>query len=140
LWRLRRLILSGGQQFYYCPPCFIYPKIQMTMGDYNKYQSCIEICLKCVAACNHCAASCMREADVQKMVDCIRLDMECAAICYSSAQLMSLGSSRANSLCAICADICEACGAECGKHNNEHCTMCAETCAKCAEACRRMAA
>lgn len=74
------------------------------------------------------------------MARCIQLDMECAALCYASAQLMSLGSDRAQELCRLCADACEACGEECGKHDNEHCQECAKTCRQCAEECRRMAA
>lgn len=121
-------------------PVFFIIIIIIVMNGYNQYQSCIEACLKCAAACNHCAASCVREQDVQAMTNCIRLDMECAALCYSSAQLMSLGSDKAKAVCGICAELCDACGAECGKHNNDHCSMCAEMCRKCAEECRRMAA
>lgn len=74
------------------------------------------------------------------MSRCIQLGMECASICYASAELMSLGSSKAKDLCRICADICEACGEECGKHQAEHCRQCASKCLACAKACRSMAA
>jgi hypothetical protein len=74
------------------------------------------------------------------MAKCIQLDMECAATCYASAQLMCMGSSHARQLCALCAEICEACGAECAKHEHAHCKECAEACKRCAEECRKMAA
>ena len=77
------------------------------MKNYHDYKSCIEACLQCAAICNHCASSCTKEEDVKMMAGCIQLDMECAAICYAAAQLMSLGSSKAEELCRICADICE---------------------------------
>lgn len=51
--------------------------------------------------------------------------MECAAICYASAQLMSLGGQNAKELCRICAETCEACGAECSRHEAKHCQECA---------------
>lgn len=73
------------------------------------------------------------------MARCIQLDMECAAVCYAAAQLMSMGSERAMEMCRLCADVCEACGNECGKHQTEHCQECAEMCHRCAEECRRMA-
>lgn len=73
------------------------------------------------------------------MARCIQLDMECAAVCYAAAQLMSLGSARATEFCRICAEICEACGNECKKHQTEHCQECARTCLQCAEECRHMA-
>ncbi len=111
------------------------------MTGYHTYKICIEACLKCAAICNHCASSCTQEEDVKMMAGCIQLDMECAAICYAAAQLMSLGSSKANELCKLCADICEACGNECAKHtHSSHCQECADACKQCAKECRKMAA
>jgi hypothetical protein len=72
------------------------------------------------------------------MAKCIQLDMECAAICYASAQLMSMGSEKAKDACRICADICDACAMECAQHHTEHCRECAEECKECAQLCRAM--
>ena len=110
------------------------------MGNDHNYRSFIEACLKCAAICNHCAASCTAEEDVKMMARCIRLDMECAAICYSAAQLMSLGSEKAKELCRLCAEICTACGDECSKYRNKHCQDCSKACKACAEECSKMAA
>jgi len=75
------------------------------------------------------------------MAGCIQLDMECVALCYAAAQLMSLGSEQAGALCRICAERCEACAAECGRHaHSAHCRECAEACMHCADECRKMAA
>jgi hypothetical protein len=110
------------------------------MTGYHTYQNCVDACLKCAAICNHCASASLQEEDVKMMAKCIQLDMECAAICYASAQLMSLGSEKAKDICRICADICEACGDECAKHtHSDHCQECAEVCKQCAQACREMA-
>ena len=70
-------------------------------NNYPKYESCIKACLRCADACNHCASSCTQEKDIKMMARCIQLDMECAAICYASAQLMSLGSEMAKAVCQI---------------------------------------
>ena len=94
--------------------------------NYHDYKQCIDACLACAAICNHCAASCTEEDDVNMMAKCIRLDMECAAICYAAAQVMSMGGQSAAELCAISANICNACADECAKHDNEHCRECAE--------------
>lgn len=107
------------------------------MSGYNQYQSCIEACLKCASVCNFCASSCTKESDVQHMAECIRLDMECAVMCYTAAQLMSIGSIRVREVCKICADVCDACANECAKHDNDHCRMCAEACRQCAQECRK---
>lgn len=74
------------------------------------------------------------------MARCIQLDMECAAICYASAQLMSLGSEMAKAVCQICSDICWQCHEECNKHQTDHCQECARLCKLCAEECQKIAA
>ncbi len=109
------------------------------MEDYRTYKNCVEACLKCAAICNHCAAACTQEEDVKMMAACIKLDMECAAMCYAAAQLMSFGSDKAKQVCALCAEICDACGRECNNHQNIHCQECAEACKYCADECRKMA-
>ena len=108
------------------------------MTSYHTYQNCIDACLRCAAICNHCASSCTQEDDVKMMARCIQLTMECSTICYSAAQLMSLGSEQVKEICRICATICEACEEECRKHSNEHCAECAAACDKCAEECSIM--
>lgn len=70
---------------------------------------------------------------------CIALDMDCAEICRMATSYMARGSEFAMQLCAMCADVCEACGAECEKHEMAHCQECAEVCKRCAAECRRMA-
>lgn len=106
--------------------------------NYHHYKECIDACLACAAICNHCASSCLQEDDVKMMARCVQLDMECAVMCYTAAQLMSMGSSQAMQVCTLCADMCDACAAECGKHDNEHCRECAAACKKCADTCRSM--
>jgi hypothetical protein len=81
----------------------------------------------------------LKEKNVQMMARCIQLDMECAAVCYTAAQLMSLGSDRAEEFCRLCSDICGECAGECEKHDNEHCQECAQACRECAEECLHMA-
>lgn len=108
--------------------------------DYHTYKACIDACLRCAVICNHCAKSCTLEPDVTMMARCIQLDMECAAICYASAELMSLHSTKAANLCRICAEICGACGTECDKHDNDHCRECAAACRYCEQECMKMAA
>ena len=105
----------------------------------QQFKACIEACGKCVAICEHCAASCLNEHDAQHMAECIRLDRDCADVCSLAVRLMSRGSHFAAEICRVCAEVCEACGAECSKHEAEHCQRCAEHCQHCAEECRKMA-
>jgi hypothetical protein len=39
----------------------------------------------------------------------------------------------------VCADLCEACAVECGKHKGETMRKCAEACRRCAATCREVA-
>ncbi|MCM3669818.1 four-helix bundle copper-binding protein [Mesobacillus maritimus] len=52
---------------------------------------------------------------------------------------MSRNSAFANQHCKLCADICEACAAECEMFKDAHCQECAKICRECADACRKMA-
>jgi hypothetical protein len=109
------------------------------MGN-QQFQSCIEACYACAMACDNCAASCLQEEDVKTMARCIALDMDCAQICRMAASLMARGSNFADAVCKMCAEVCQACGDECGKHQTIHCQECAQACHRCAGECRKMAA
>ncbi len=106
---------------------------------HQKHLSCIEACYACALACNHCAASCLQEQDVTTMAPCIALDIDCAQACELAAAVMGRASENAKAICATCAEVCQRCGDECGKHNMEHCQQCAQACRRCADECRKMA-
>ncbi len=72
------------------------------------------------------------------MSRCIALDLDCADLCRTAASLMARGSAFAGEFCQLCATVCDACAAECGKHDMDHCQQCAAACRRCAEACRSM--
>jgi hypothetical protein len=105
----------------------------------DKYATCIEACNACAVACHSCAAACLSEPDVKMMARCIALDLDCAQVCQLAAALMAGGSDFAPQLCGLCAEVCEACAAECGGHDVDHCQQCAEACRRCAAECRQMA-
>lgn len=107
---------------------------------YHQWKTYIEACLKCASVCNYCASECTKEPDIKMMAKCIELDMPCASICYSAGQLMSMGSEHAVQVFGVSARICQLCGEQGAKHENDHCRQCAETCKACAEECSIMAA
>ena len=102
------------------------------------YAACITACNTCITTCEQCTTACLHEQDLKGMARCIELDRDCADICSLAVQLMSRGSSYADKLCAICAEICQACGDECAKMKNDHCQQCAKACFACVEACKKM--
>jgi hypothetical protein len=105
----------------------------------QQFESCIDECDACASACDFCAVACLQEPDPKAMARCIALDMDCAQLCRLAAGYMARGSEFAGFICQACAEICETCGEECGKHQVQHCQDCADACRRCAEECRRMA-
>lgn len=103
------------------------------------WQTCIDKCNECMQACEECFTSCLEEADVKARTHCIQLLRDCADICALASQFMSRGSSLAAHLCKVCADVCDACAAECANFKDTHCQECARICSECAEECRMMA-
>lgn len=93
----------------------------------------------CVAACNFCASSCLKEDSVKMMAKCIALDMDCADVCRTTSVLLARNSDHAKHLLKECIELCEACAAECSKHEHDHCQACAKACRECAEACKAAA-
>ncbi len=93
----------------------------------------------CIAACNFCAASCLREENVSMMAACIANDMDCADVCRTAAVLLARDSKHGKHLLKEVIEICEACVAECSKHEADHCQACAKACRECADACRATA-
>jgi hypothetical protein len=75
---------------------------------HERFQSCIDACNLCATACDHCAAECIAEAS-REPVECIRLDLDCAATCRLVVEVMGRGGPTAEQICALCADVCEAC-------------------------------
>lgn len=110
----------------------------------NQYTSCIEACQVCATACHQCFAACLKEDDVKMLARCIALNADCAAICGLAADAMARNSEHAAAICALCAQICKACGDECAKYEADHCKAdhckaCAQACLKCAQECDAMA-
>ncbi|MBC7729719.1 MAG: four-helix bundle copper-binding protein [Microbacteriaceae bacterium] len=102
-------------------------------------EACLRACNECAAACLQCATACLQEADPKAMARCIALDLGCADICRLAAASIARGGEHLLAICALCADACRGCAAECGKHEMAHCQRCAEACTRCAAACLNMA-
>jgi hypothetical protein len=102
------------------------------------YDECIKSCIACANACEHCETSCLSDSNVKPMADCIQLSHDCAEICRLAAAWMTREGRFAATISEVCAVVCTACAAECGKHQREHCQTCARACRDCAELCRRM--
>lgn len=107
---------------------------------HQKFAEQIGALNRCADTCDHCAVGCLDESNVAEMSRCIRLDIDCAALCRFTAGALARGSECADVIARLCAEVCDACGQECAKHEHEHCKACAAACEECAKSCRGIAA
>lgn len=104
---------------------------------YTEYRACIAACDACAGACDYCASACIAEEESRALARCIRLDLDCATLCRTASALLARDSDFALEACRLCVTACEACAAECARHDMDHCRVCAEACRNCAEECQR---
>lgn len=101
-------------------------------------QACIDACLRCHSTCLSMAMThCLEMGGEHVAPDHFRLMMDCADICRTSADFMLRASAHHAAVCGVCADICEACAADCewvGDMDD-----CVAACRACAQHCRQMA-
>ncbi len=92
---------------------------------HQQNQTSIDAVIHCAYECEHCADVCIAEME---MAECLRLCRDCAQMCWTIAGFMSRGSQFIPQVSRACIDICEACAAECEKHDDDHCQSCAKAC------------
>ncbi|MDP9373316.1 MAG: four-helix bundle copper-binding protein [Chloroflexota bacterium] len=102
----------------------------------------VQAALDCAQACTACADACLGEQDKERLVRCIRLDLDCADICGATASILSRQTAfepaLARAVLQACVEACRLCGDECeghAQHGMEHCRVCAEACRRCEQAC-----
>ena len=92
----------------------------------------------CAAIANACADACAAEGGDRGA--CIRLCNDCSDICTATYRVASrrTGSNEAvlRATLELCAQACDACGAMCGEHDDDHCRRCAKMCEETARDCR----
>ncbi|MEI7805814.1 MAG: four-helix bundle copper-binding protein [Hyphomicrobiales bacterium] len=106
---------------------------------------CIDACFTCVETCTACADACLSEKQIDRLVTCIRINLDCAAVCAATGSIVAR-SNKAGNRQPLEAQIttsiafCRACARECTKHAemHKHCRACAEACEACAVACDAM--
>ncbi len=88
------------------------------------------------------ADACMAERG-HDMTQCIRLCLDCSDICEATARLAIRRTGDDTGvlieLLELCARMCDACAAECERHDHDHCRLCAQICRETASDCRRAA-
>lgn len=97
----------------------------------------VKIVQDCEATCEHMT----RHLDMAQHYEPARerqaiLLRDCADICTITAKYLARGSMFSRCIALLCADICDACGAECARFPDEMSQNCAQVCFHCARACR----
>jgi len=96
----------------------------------------------CSLFCTSCADACI--AEPMDMRDCVRTCLDCAEICAATARLAVRRTGQDVEMLRIqletCIMACELCAAECERHDDEHCKLCATMCRECADDCRKAVA
>lgn len=100
-------------------------------------EACIDACTHCYQVCLQAAMNhCLEAGGEHVKPKHFRLLMNCAEICRTSADFQLSSSQFSHHLCAVCAEVCEACATDCEKTGDME--GCVEACRECAESCRQM--
>lgn len=101
---------------------------------------CIDACVECYNVCTEAVSHCLQLGGEHASAEHIRLLLDCANSCQASTESMLLGSQFQARLCAVCAEICEACATSCARIAGDDSLTkhCADTCRRCAASCRDM--
>jgi hypothetical protein len=109
--------------------------VNQPLGDaVHHAMYCAKMCLSCADAC---------AAEPMDMRQCIRMCLDCSDVCEAATRLglrhTGSDSQTLHELLDLCARTCDACAAECDRHDHDHCKLCAQICRECAEDCRNAA-
>lgn len=106
---------------------------------------CVDTCFTCVESCTACADACLSESDVDRLIACIRLNLDCAAVCTATGAIVARANKAGHrqlleAQLTTCIAFCRACARECESHADmhKHCRVCADACMACADACDQM--
>lgn len=109
-------------------------------GLTDEMQMCIQNCMQCHQVCEQMIRHCLEKGGRHAESSHIRILQGCAQICAVSADFMIRQSTLHPRTCAVCAEACLACAADCERMSEDQMMqMCAEICRRCADSCQKMA-
>lgn len=110
----------------------------------NKNQALVEAASDCIIKGETCLNHCLDLlADGDKeMAACAKSVNQMLALCNALVSLGNQQSKYLSALSKVALDACEACEAECRKHEKKHeqCKACADSCASCTKQCKALSA
>ncbi|HJV24682.1 MAG TPA: four-helix bundle copper-binding protein [Aromatoleum sp.] len=107
------------------------------MGLSEEMAECIDNCRSCELVCLGMATGhCLRKGGRHVEEDHLRTMIVCARTCALAAEVLTTGSSLHRQMCAVCADVCDACIASC--EDLDEMELCIEACRRCKDSCEAM--
>lgn len=103
-----------------------------------EFPSILKTLQDCEATCEHMITHLVTMQDTNRSNQ-IQLLRDCADICNLTAKYVARKSYSVKQCAKLCAIICQTCGNECSKFNDQHSQMCAQHCLECAKACQTFA-
>lgn len=98
---------------------------------------CIEHCRHCELVCLSMATGhCLEKGGRHVEPDHLRTMIVCAQVCGVAADVLTTGSSLHRQMCAVCADVCDACMSSC--RDLDDMELCLEACKRCKDSCEEM--
>jgi len=111
--------------------------VDLKQYDMRPQQRLLNVLHECEATCEFTEATLLLSGAALHRTEQIRLLRDCADMCSHTARKVARHSVFADSTVALCAQICEVCGANCLLHPDELSQRCGRICLHCAEECRR---
>ena len=104
-----------------------------------KTRNAADLALDCYKHCHGMAMThCLKVGGAHAEPDHLRLMAACAEICRTTAHLLLMDSVHGRHMASECAEICEACAADCARVGDME--SCVAACRACAKACAALAA
>lgn len=98
---------------------------------------CIKQCRLCQRIClNFATGHCLEMGGRHTEPEHLRTMLVCAQVCGLAADVMAMGSTLHRQVCAVCADVCDACIASCADLDGME--ACIHACERCKEGCEAM--
>ncbi|MGE5469517.1 MAG: four-helix bundle copper-binding protein [Bacteroidota bacterium] len=99
--------------------------------------ACIQQCEECHRIClNMATGHCLKKGGRHVETEHLRTMLICAEVCRTAASVMTIGTGLHRQVCAVCADICDACISSC--RDLDDMAACIHACQRCKTSCESM--
>lgn len=100
-------------------------------------RACIALCRHCEFVClNMATGHCLEKGGRHVEPEHLRTMLVCTRVCALAAEVLSTGSGLHRQVCAVCADVCDACMSSC--RDLDEMEECIDACKRCKDACEAM--